>query len=1454
MKTEPVNIRPTFRNFIAQPFVGLFLALAISSVTAATKSEAQITQPDVLLLVSERNAETVAAAVDRYHSTHPNKKHCIQARSSEQLLAMQPAQMTALLSNSKQIVAAGLFGPVVDQLEAVMKRSNPKSPSTFIFNSDHRLVALSHQHGKYFFQQPALLKTLSATKYTDNFQGELTDLLKRHPAQKEWIQAQAFWKAGGSDNVYRLLNWVLNDAKQQVKPRARLRWFNLNKQDVLQEAAKPIQRKDRSTVVILDHAGGDRPADRHVLQTICNTLLAQKLHCVVALAYWGEAGVEALTTLRAQQDQLSAIIMLQDFVVGGGEGREAATAQFKSLNVPVLKAIKSRDRSEQERRLSPDGLSSEKVYYQIAMPELQGASQPLVVASAGKTIDHSASGIRIRPIAVVKSIVGKLVSRISGWQDLHRLKNADKKIAVIYYNHPPGRHNIGADNLDVPATLWELLNRLKAQGYNTGSLPTSQDALLDLLQEKGVNLPNNYDELEAMAPKITNVDTTTYTKYFKSLPTSIQKEMEFGPFGYLHEQLQAATTAKLIGQAAETLKHTHQEMLHLLEGVDHPARARALALLAQLEKNYQACFVKATSACWQQSFKIVQALQGTGIEGLSGWGKAPGKVMVHKNELLLPGLQFGNVFLGPQPPRGWEINEELLHANLAFPPPHQYLAFYHYLKDTFKADALVHIGRHSTYEFLPRRSVGLLEDDYSMIIAGNIPSIYPYIVDGVGEGIQAKRRGLAVMVDHLTPPLEHTPLYDDLLQLRQLIESFEANHDTDNSALRARLVKQIREKVDMLELRDELAESMSAELTVMGISFEEVDDDMMVHEVGHYLTNLQERFMPLGLHIFGKDWDDKALNMMLTSMDPETKTQKQQWRTALKVSPSREMASLFNALEGGFVEPGKGNDPIRSPQSIPTGRNFFALDSSLIPSATAWQLGSEMAVDARKNNAQNPDKSEALILWASDVVRDEGVMIAFGLNMLGVEPHWNSRGLLKGLKLQKLDGNRVRRNIIFTTSGLFRDLYAQQMLLLDEAVLLAVSASGNIIVKDYPALTLSLQSALSPLENVVMGSESLAQNQVAAHWLKQARALLAKGVTDKDAGQLATLRVFGDAQGTYGAGVNRLAERSGAWEKRDELAKVYLRRLGHSYGSGKFGAPSQDMFKAVLSDVENTYFGRSSNLYGLIDNNDAFDYLGGLSLAVETLTDIAPNSYVINHADSKGVVTQPLKVALRQELRGRFLNPEWLKGLMNHGYAGARTMGSEFLEYLWGWQVTNPTLVGDWAWEEVNAVYMQDRYELGLDEFLEEGHNAHVKSNMLAIMLVAIHKGFWKADLQTTKALAEDFATLVKAKGLPGSGHTDPDHPMLPWLKNHLSSKQWQELAAIIEQAKAPEKQAENVQALHTVAELQEVSDNLSDETQQNVQENNQRNPPMPWLPYMAGLLLFGIFILGFWRNKTQHV
>jgi cobaltochelatase CobN len=747
--------------------------------------------------------------------------------------------------------------------------------------------------------------------------------------------------------------------------------------------------------------------------------------------------------------------------------------------------------------------------------------------------------------------------------------------------------------------------------------------------------------------------------------------------------------------------------------------------------------------------------------------------------------------------------------------------------------------------------------DYPSIVVQDIPSIYPYIVDGVGEGIQAKRRGIAIMVDHLTPPLAITELYDGLLQLRQLIESAEVASD---KSIQQKAIKALRHKIDVLNLRDELIASMDEELVVRGVGFSDVDDDFLLHEVGHYLTQLQEEFMPLGLHVFGRDWDNESIDTMMTSMaDGENLKDKDQSliRMALTESPQAEMSALINALNGGFVTPGKGNDPIRTPEALPTGRNFYALDGSLLPTQLGVEIGQQLAQKARdendvvfkKNKAGNNTfaKKEAIILWASDAVRDEGAMIAFGLDMLGVKPVWNSRGILKSLELLPLNENRTeRRDVLFTSSGLFRDLYGSQLELLDKSVLLALAASRETINKQYPALTLMLVQALKPaadliesldLEDLaVWDNESLDQNLIARNWVYEAKALLIAH-PDVDVNILArqaSLRVFGTAPGAYGAGVNRLAERSGAWEDRRQLGEVFIKRMGHAYGieSDVFnsGAGAQELFKAQLNNVGNTYLGRASNLYGLIDNNDAFDYLGGLNLAIETVTGKQPDSFVISHANSQNLKMDPLEVALLGELRGRFLNPQWIEPLMNEGYAGARTMGSEFIEYLWGWQVTSPEIIKSWVWEEVKSVYIDDSLNVGLDEFLRDSHNVHVQTNILAVMLVAIDKGFWQTDEATTQQLAEAFAKNIIEKGIPGSGHTHANHPIYDFVKPLLDAEQAQNLEQTLAASRMSYQQddVEKDSTKQAPTRIQEINlqnpDQLSPDEQAEQASSNQQS------------------------------
>lgn len=1325
-------------------------------------------------VVTERAAPTAIAAAHRHLAGHPNDR--ILLRTPAQMMAASDKQLGRWLGQADSVLAVSVFGEPARRLKDALARHVRSQTPILAMNGEASLSLMSRDASGNLSNFPA--ETLRQLAAEEPLAAALAaaDAL---PTARRWLAARRIWQAGGEDNTAALFAHLLDPRRAlatiKPEPRLRLRVGELELSDAAAwgQAAK-LGLTAAPTVVVLDLANMDGSAPA----AICQSIVQRGLPCVQVLSRWGGTSREALERLPEliAPARPAALVVLQDFVVGAAEGREAVTEAFKKIDVPVFKAIRLSERSATQWRLSPDGLPADSVQYRVALPELQGIGQPIVVAALGQAKPDRLTGIESRPPVTLDAEIDRLAARVGRWLSLRAKANRDKRVAVIYYNHPPGRQNIGADNLDVPASLFDMLQALKAAGYTVGELPASPEDLLDRIMAHGVNLPEDRAALRELSAAVDGVKAADYARWFATLPGRVQGEMTDGPLGRLHAEVLEAEAANEKAVGRKRVDAVLKELHHLVEGADHPKRQAAIRGLKALEAGYLACLADKPGKRCASLGALNRRLTGYGIEGLKGWGAVPGKVMVEGGRLLVPGMTFGNVFIGPQPPRGWEVDEELLHANTSVTPPHQYLAFYHWLRDRFKADAVVHVGRHSTYEFLPGKAVGLAADDYPSLIAADLPGIYPYIVDGVGEGTQAKRRGLAVMVDHLTPPLAATPLYDQLLALRQVVESFEA---ASSESLKAQAARTLREQVVALNLKAELEASMADVLAVRGIGFEAADDDLLAHEVGHYLTKLQEKFMPYGLHIFGRNWSQQALDLMLDSMkkggidDPETSRK-------LADSPRLEMLGLLAGLDGRYIPPGKGNDPLRSPESLPTGRNFHAVDGDILPTRVGYQLGEKLAA---KSVAQSKSDqgSEGVILWASDAVRDEGVMVAFALALMGAEPVWNARGIVTDVRLKP---GAKRRDVIVTTSGLFRDLYPNLNNLIDRAGRLALAASAAGLVEQHPGLKEALAAALGPVPTAAWGREPMADNRVAREWLNRLAALEESGLPLKEASRAAAQRIFGDAPGAYGTGVNRLTERSGAWRERDEIGRAYRNRMGHAYGLDESGDAAHAAFDTALDGIKRTYHGRASNLYGLLDNNDAFDYLGGLSLAIEGRTGRPPEAMILQHAEPGRADVEPLTTALLGELRGRFLNPAWLKPLMGHGYAGARTMGQEFLENLWGWQVTRPDLVNNWAWDEVKAVYFDDKQKLGLPQFLGQGHNAHVKAHMLAIFMVAAEKGFWKADAATIKQMGGELARLVARNGLPGSGHTAPNHPMWQWLAPQLDAAEAQALGVTLAKAR----------------------------------------------------------------------
>ncbi|WP_239807486.1 cobaltochelatase subunit CobN [Croceicoccus hydrothermalis] len=1300
------------------------LSILVTGLCAVLVWQALKPERTLVGIVSARNSAAAASAAARFTDTYPDDR--VILRTPEQIRTMSDASLEATLREADAVLIAGVFGEDAMRVARLASELPEGRPIAAISVASTLSQLMLNRMARIDGEE-------ASTRFRD--------------------RVEAYWQGRGTENLANLFAYVLSDdsARDAIavpQPIAPIRF------------GKRKGVNDAPLMAIIDYETGDQIGNRDLHTALCEAAFARQLACQSIYADWGAPTAEAIEQLHSRKP--AAVISLADFALGGPD-RERANEALAQLDVPVVKGIRLDDMTEEEWRASGEGLPTDSVYYRVAMPELSGASQPVVLAAATPPRIDQISGIEISVTEPIVEEVNNLAARLANWAQLRTKPNAEKRVAIIYYNHPPGRHNIGADNLDVPASLLAMLRRMKADGYQTGPLPASSDALMDMMQARGVNLPGDPDALRAMNENSPlHLSIEKYRGFFRTLPDVVREEMTGGPLAALQARVRIALERHDPEAALADVDQVLRDLEFVIEGTPGERGAKARGIVARLHDAFGRYIGKGADGAGnsQSVSALIEKLRALKIEGVEGWGASPGKVMTVDGRFVFPGIRFGNVFIGPQPPRGWETNEELLHANRSVPPPHQYLAFYHALRTQFGPDALVHLGRHSTYEFLPGPRTGLSYTAYSRLIAGDVPGIYPYIVDGVGEGLQAKRRGLAVMVDHLTPALATTPIYDDLLGLRQLVESYEgADPSRSGDAARSRALDRIRDTVLSLGMDRAIVAEIRHERGGGNVVFDELDPELLVHETGHLLTEMQEDFMPMGLHVFGTDWSDQAIATMVKSMD------KPLAEAALRASPASEMAAFMAALDGRFVKPGIGNDPLRSPGVLPTGRNFYGIDASLVPDRIAWDLGVTMAKEPAAT-----DGGRAVVLWASDTVRDGGVMIALGLSLLHIHPEWNSRGILTGLKRMPVSGQAPREDVTFVASGLFRDLYGEQLKWLDKAALIALDGASLTIRKLYPDLSEPLDLALAPLGELRdPGDESLADNRLAAAWVRQ----MQENVTPKpEDGRTASLRVFAPASGQYGAGINRLAERSGAWSDRDELARIYRGRVGHAYGVDKDGEPAAATFRVRLANIDQTFLGRASNLYGLVDNNDAFDYLGGLNMAAEAASGSKPDAFVVDVSNPDRPDMAPLQSALLTELRARQLNPAWIVSLMPHGYAGARTMNFAFFENLWGWEVTDPELFPDAVWDDVYDIYVRDRHNIGVDDFLNENDNLPIKANMLAVMLVAAQKGYWKADDDIVEDLAGQFVAAVNEVGLPGSGHTSSDHPMLDWIGNKLSPEQ----------------------------------------------------------------------------------
>lgn len=766
---------------------------------------------------------------------------------------------------------------------------------------------------------------------------------------------------------------------------------------------------------------------------------------------------------------------------------------------------------------------------------------------------------------------------------------------------------------------------------------------------------------------------------------------------------------------------------------------------------------------YRQWFAELPAELREGME--EHWGPAPGELYVDDGDIVLASLQSGNVILMIQPPRGFGENPVAIYHNPDLPPSHHYLAAYRWLEEEFGAHAVVHLGKHGSLEWLPGKTAGLSDSCAPDAVLGNLPLIYPFLINDPGEGAQAKRRAHATIVDHLIPPMARAESYGDMARLEQLLDEHANIAAMDPAKLPA-----VRAQIWTLIQAAKLDHDLGVEERPHDAEF----DDFLLHIDG-WLCEVKDAQIRDGLHILGaapvgearinlvlamlraqqmwggkqgavpglrsalglkensdaplsevdaieqtarslveameaRDWSPAAVAEVVAEVPEHQEVARVLTFAATEIVPrlagtGAEIDAVLHALDGGYIPAGPSGSPLRGLINVlPTGRNFYTVDPKAIPSRLAWETGQALAdslLRRYKEDTGDWPRSVGLSVWGTSAMRTSGDDAAEVLALLGVQPIWDEAS------------RRVTGIEAIPLAELGRP-----------RIDVTVRISG--FFRDaFPHVITLLDDAVRLVANLDEPDE---QNFVRAH----TRADLAAHGDERRA----TTRIFGSKPGAYGAGLLPLMD-SGNWRDDKDLAEVYAVWGGFAYGRDLDGRPArEDMensYKRIVVAAKNT----DTREHDIADSDDYFQYHGGMIATVRALTGTAPASYVGDSTTPDAVRTRTLGEETARVFRARVVNPRWLAAMRKHGYKGAFELAAT-VDYLFGFDAT-AGVVGDWMYEKLTESYVLDEVN---QEFLRQA-NPWALRGIIERLNEAADRGLWaEPDADLLAQLREVYLSL----------------------------------------------------------------------------------------------------------------
>ena len=786
----------------------------------------------------------------------------------------------------------------------------------------------------------------------------------------------------------------------------------------------------------------------------------------------------------------------------------------------------------------------------------------------------------------------------------------------------------------------------------------------------------------------------------------------------------------------------------------------------------------------------------------AAWGEPPGQVYRAGDTLSIAGLALGNIFVGLQPPRGFGENPIAVYHSPDLTPTHHYLAYYRWIREVFRADAMVHIGKHGTLEWLPGKGIGLSAACYPEAALDDLPLFYPFIINNPGEGTQAKRRAHATIIDHLIPPMTTADSYGDIAKLEQLLDEHYQCQTLDPAKLPL-LESQIWEMVQQAELHRDL-----------GVDAPPDDFGEFMLEIDGYLCEIKDVQIKDGLHTLGQPPTEAQLTGLLAALTRLDTGGIPSLRRAL----AEAMSLDYPALLDNPGQPVNGNlparlaeldseTPLRSAGDVLERLELLGRQAYDLLRAGGFQSDQAPAVAAQLLGHPDPAVT-AVLRYVADFIypallrtEDEIGNLLRGLDGRFVPPGPSgapTRGMANvlptGRNFYSVDpktlpsptawavgqdlGNALLDKylqeegtypemvgvVVWGTSAMrtHGDDIAQIMYLLgvrpvwqaesrrvsgieviplDELGRPRIDVTVRIsgFFRDaFPNLIYLLDQAVA---QVAALDEPPERNYIVKHLQED---LQKSGERAESPDRAAALyRIFGSKPGSYGAGIlAAIDERN--WETVEDLAEVYTAWGGYAYTRQDFGVQARPQFRQRFSQIVIAAKNQDNREHDLFDSDDYMQYHGGMIATVRALTGRNPRQFFGDSSDPSRSRVRDLQDEARRVFRSRVVNPKWMESMRRHGYKGAFELAAT-VDYMFGYDAT-AQVVEDWMYADVTAEYVLNPE---MQQFFRQS-NPWALRGIVERLLEAIARGMWENPppelLEQLRELYLELETDIEAR------------------------------------------------------------------------------------------------------------